>query len=67
MAVPKRRQSKMRRDKRRSQHDKISAPGLSFCPECGSAKLPHRACPSCGFYRDELQDDKLISSRFQMD
>lgn len=23
----------------------------SHCPQCRSAKLPHRACPSCGFYK----------------
>ena len=21
------------------------------CPECGEAKLPHHACPSCGYYK----------------
>jgi large subunit ribosomal protein L32 len=24
---------------------------LSSCPECGEAKLPHHACPSCGYYK----------------
>ena len=56
MAVPKQRQSKMRRDKRRAQHDRIVAPNLVRCPECGEPMLPHRACPSCGFYRTREYD-----------
>ena len=50
MAVPKRRTSKSRRDKRRS-HDGLSAPAQSTCSSCGAPKLPHRICPSCGTYR----------------
>ena len=50
MAVPKRKKSKSRRDKRRT-HQKTEAPNLASCPECGEAKLPHHACPSCGFYK----------------
>jgi large subunit ribosomal protein L32 len=50
MAVPKRKKSKSRRDKRRT-HQKTEAPNLSECPECGEAKLPHHACPACGYYK----------------
>ena len=50
MALPKRKISKSRRDKRRT-HKKAEAPNLSTCPECGEAKQPHHACPSCGSYR----------------
>ena len=50
MAVPKRKKSKSKRDKRRT-HQKTAAPNLSKCPECGEATLPHHACPSCGYYR----------------
>ncbi len=49
MAVPKRRVSKTRRDKRRT-HWKLSAPGLSRCPKCHEVKMPHRVCAACGFY-----------------
>lgn len=49
MAVPKRRTSKTRRDKRRT-HKKISLPNTAECPQCGEDKLPHRICPSCGSY-----------------
>ena len=50
MAVPKRKKSKSKRDKRRT-HQKTTAPNVSNCPECGEAALPHHACPSCGHYR----------------
>jgi large subunit ribosomal protein L32 len=50
MAVPKRRKSKSKRDKGRT-HKKLTAPSVSTCPECGEAKLPHQACPSCGSYK----------------
>jgi large subunit ribosomal protein L32 len=51
MAVPKRRTSKSKRDKRRT-HQKLAAPGLSTCPQCGETVLPHHACAECGHYRD---------------
>ena len=51
MAVPKKRMSSSRRDKRRSQHDKVKAPGLSPCKNCGEQMIPHRVCPACGHYR----------------
>jgi ribosomal protein L32 len=25
--------------------------GLTMCTQCRSARLPHTACPSCGYYR----------------
>ena len=49
MAVPKRKTSKARRDKRRA-HWKAFEPSLSECPQCHQAKLPHHVCSSCGFY-----------------
>ena len=56
MAVPKRKTSKSRRDKRRS-HWKASAPNLSICPQCNEPKLPHRVCPSCGTYRSRTVEE----------
>jgi large subunit ribosomal protein L32 len=50
MAVPKRKTSKARRDKRRSSVWKLSAPNLVTCPKCGAFRLPHRVCKSCGSY-----------------
>ena len=50
MAVPKRRTSRAKRDKRRS-HDALSVPARSLCPQCNEPKLPHRVCRNCGTYR----------------
>lgn len=50
MPVPKRKTSKSRRDKRRT-HKKTDAPAIATCSECGEARLPHHACPSCGNYK----------------
>jgi len=30
---------------------KLKPVGMSFCPRCRNAKLPHVLCPQCGFYR----------------
>ena len=49
MAVPKKRTSSARRDKRRATHS-ISAPRTNRCPRCHSPRLPHRVCPTCGTY-----------------
>ena len=51
MAVPKRRVSKTRRDKRRSNVWKMTAPELVKCPNCGGYKRPHRVCAECGQYK----------------
>ncbi|MDG2306015.1 MAG: 50S ribosomal protein L32 [Candidatus Binatia bacterium] len=50
MAVPKRRTSVSKRNKRRA-HDSLTAPTLLPCPQCGEPHVRHRACPTCGVYR----------------
>ena len=50
MAVPKRKVSQARRDKRRSSTWKLDAPALVRCPKCGEFKLAHRVCKFCGTY-----------------
>ncbi|MBO4360612.1 MAG: 50S ribosomal protein L32 [Eubacteriaceae bacterium] len=49
MAVPKRKQSKSRKNMRKANF-KLSMPGMSLCPNCGEIKQPHRVCPNCGSY-----------------
>ncbi|MDF1545053.1 MAG: 50S ribosomal protein L32 [bacterium] len=49
MPLPKRRHSRTRGRKRRTNW-KISAPNVVECSHCHSARLPHHICPSCGHY-----------------
>ncbi|MGQ9628196.1 MAG: 50S ribosomal protein L32 [Anaerolineae bacterium] len=49
-ALPKRKVSKGRRDRRRSHHA-LKAPSLVLCPQCRTPRLPHRVCLSCGSYK----------------
>lgn len=65
MALPKRKHSKARRDRRRGANSKISpATNLSICPQCKKKRLPHRVCPHCGYYKGkqivmlEVAEDK---------
>lgn len=51
-ALPKKKVSKGRRDRRRS-HDALKALHLVECPQCHTLRQPHRVCPSCGYYRGE--------------
>ncbi|MBI3317117.1 MAG: 50S ribosomal protein L32 [Candidatus Omnitrophica bacterium] len=50
MANPKRRHSNTRTRLRRA-HDHLTLKSVTVCAQCGKAVLPHRVCPSCGYYR----------------
>ncbi len=50
MALPKRKHSKSRRDKRRGGNSKLTAVNLAVCSQCKKKRLPHRVCPHCGYY-----------------
>ncbi|MDI6853768.1 MAG: 50S ribosomal protein L32 [Deltaproteobacteria bacterium] len=54
MPLPKRRHSISRRNKRRSHYRLTNLPNLSTCPKCNEPRLPHHACPACGFYKGRL-------------
>ncbi|HTR73960.1 MAG TPA: 50S ribosomal protein L32 [Solirubrobacterales bacterium] len=60
MAVPKKRTSSARRDKRRAQH-KAGKPSLRRCPRCHSPRLPHRVCPTCGTYAGRAVVDHTVT------
>lgn len=49
MAVPKRRITSTRRDKRRS-HDALEVSKPALCSHCKQPKQAHRACRNCGYY-----------------
>ena len=51
MALPKRRHSHTRTKTRRAQYKVTQSVQLQDCPNCGTPKMYHRVCPSCGEYR----------------
>ena len=55
MALPKRRHSPTRRNKRRA-HDALAQPSVAECANCHAPIRPHNACPQCGFYKGHKVD-----------
>ncbi|NQU42851.1 50S ribosomal protein L32 [bacterium] len=51
MPVPRRRHSPSLQGRQRA-HKKLAEKRYSYCPKCQAVKLPHRMCPTCGFYKD---------------
>ncbi|NCB48448.1 MAG: 50S ribosomal protein L32 [Clostridia bacterium] len=49
MAVPKRKTSKSRRDKRCANWKAVT-PTLVECPHCKAQVVPHTVCKECGYY-----------------
>lgn len=49
MAVQQSKKSKSKKGMRRAHHH-VAVPAVVLC-ECGKARVPHAACPSCGAYR----------------
>lgn len=49
-ALPKRKISKTRRDKRRT-HDHAQTFHLVPCPNCGEMRRAHHMCPNCLTYK----------------
>jgi large subunit ribosomal protein L32 len=36
---------------RRAYNSVLKLPQLGQCPQCAAPALPHRVCPSCGYYK----------------
>jgi len=51
MGVPKRKPSHSRQRMRRAYNSNWTVPQLGLCPQCAAPCVPHRVCPSCGFYK----------------
>jgi len=49
MPQPKRKTSKSKKNKRRTNWILTETKSVE-CPRCHETKLPHRACPECGYY-----------------
>jgi large subunit ribosomal protein L32 len=56
MAVPKKKHSKSRKNKRRSTW-KLTAPQYISCPRCHQDRMPHHVCPHCGYYNGRIVID----------
>jgi large subunit ribosomal protein L32 len=50
-ALPKRKVSKVRRDRRRAHYLRLRLPQLVPCPECKTLRLAHHVCLNCGTYK----------------
>ena len=52
MAVPKKKKSRARRNRRRAENMKITnVRAIALCSACGAPMVPHRACSNCGQYK----------------
>jgi large subunit ribosomal protein L32 len=49
-ALPKRKVSRVRRDRRRAHYLRLNLPHLVPCSQCHALHLSHRVCPKCGTY-----------------
>ena len=50
-ALPKRKISQVRRDRRRAHYLRLKAQTVVECPQCHSLKLAHHVCSNCGTYK----------------
>ena len=61
MAVPKKKTTPSRMKMRRS-HQALESVNYVSCPNCGSDRLPHHICPTCGYYNGRaVLKDKRVS------
>lgn len=58
-ALPKKKLTRARRGRRLTAY-KLRPVNAAICPRCRSAKLPHAACPQCGYYRGRLVVDRAF-------
>ena len=61
MAVPKRKVTPSRRDKRRA-HDALRSSTRVECQNCGELKRPHHVCSACGYYdgREVVEPESAV-------
>jgi large subunit ribosomal protein L32 len=50
-ALPKRKISKGRRNRRRAHH-RLKPMQLVVCSNCGEMRPSHQVCPHCGYYKE---------------
>ncbi len=62
MAVPRNRLSNARKNSKRAHHAK-KPKATAACSNCGTSRLPHTICQSCGSYGDRIVVEKKESSQ----
>ncbi len=50
-ALPKRKVSRVRRDRRRAHYLRMKMPHMIPCPQCHHLSLAHHVCSYCGTYK----------------
>jgi large subunit ribosomal protein L32 len=49
-ALPKRKISQVRRDRRRAHYLRLKTPKMTRCPQCQALQIAHHVCKECGTY-----------------
>ncbi len=49
-ALPKRKISRVRRDRRRAHYLRMKMPHMTPCSQCHTLRLAHHVCANCGTY-----------------
>lgn len=64
-ALPKRKISRVRRDRRRAHYLRLQLPHMVPCSQCKTLHLAHRVCPKCGTYNGTqvLPDKELTKAK----
>jgi large subunit ribosomal protein L32 len=65
MAVPKKKVSKQKRNTRRSHHA-LTPINLTSCTNCGSPRLPHSVCESCGYYKGRFVPERYLRANLSL-
>ncbi len=61
-ALPKRKISKARKNRRRA-HNSLENPAINKCPKCEHIKRPHFECQYCGYYEKNSKPAKEKSAK----
>jgi large subunit ribosomal protein L32 len=54
MAVPKKKKSKSKSKSRRATYLKLKLTNPISCSNCGSVRMSHTVCPTCGYYKNKI-------------
>ena len=61
-ALPKRKISRVRRDRRRAHYLRLDMPTMVRCPQCNALQVSHQVCKKCGSYNGvqviQMDDEK---------